>query len=95
MIMRYPGNDLVGPVVTTGVSAGSSVIDSIDVPVLVITGDHDLGSRTQAANDLAEQLTRAERAVIQAAGHLPNLDNSKDYNTVVRTFLERFAVPLR
>lgn len=95
MIMRYPGNDLVEPVVTGSVPAGSSLIGSIDMPVLVITGDHDLASRTQAANDLAKQSRNAERAVIQAAGHLPNLDNPTAYNAVVRRFLERFAVPLR
>jgi pimeloyl-ACP methyl ester carboxylesterase len=95
MIMRYPGNDLVEPVMSIGAPAGSAPVDSIDVPVLVLTGDHDLPSRTQAANSLAEQLTHAERAVIPAAGHLPNLDNPQVYSAVVRTFLERFAVPLR
>jgi pimeloyl-ACP methyl ester carboxylesterase len=95
MIMRYPGNDLMEPVVTIGAPAGAAPMGSIDVPVLVLTGDHDLPSRTQAANNLAEQLTHAERAVIRAAGHLPNLDNPQAYNAVVRTFLERFAIPLR
>jgi pimeloyl-ACP methyl ester carboxylesterase len=85
----------VAPVAATQVPTGSSMIGSIDAPVLVITGDHDMASRTRAAKILAGQLTGAERAVIQGAGHLPNLDNPKDYNAVVRTFLERFAVPLR
>jgi 3-oxoadipate enol-lactonase len=92
MIMRYPGNDLVEPVVTAGVPADSPLIGSMDIPVLVITGNHDLASRTQAANVLAERLPNAERAVIPDAGHLPNLDNPKIYNAVVRSFLERHAV---
>jgi 3-oxoadipate enol-lactonase len=95
MIMRYPGNDLVEPVMSIGAPASAVPMSSIDAPVLVLTGDHDLPSRTQAANNLAEQLTHAERAVISAAGHLPNLDNPQVYSAVVRTFLERFAVPLR
>jgi pimeloyl-ACP methyl ester carboxylesterase len=100
MILRYPGNDLKEPVTTIGAHAdvaptGAAPIRSIEVPVLVLTGDHDLPSRTQAANSLAAQLTHAERAVIPAAGHLPNLDNPKLYNAVVRTFLERFSIPLR
>jgi pimeloyl-ACP methyl ester carboxylesterase len=100
MIMRYPGNDLAEPVATIAAHANVAPTDaapirSIDVPVLVLTGDHDLPRRTQAANSLAEQLTHAERAVIPAAGHLPNLDNPKVYSAVVRAFLERFAVPLR
>jgi pimeloyl-ACP methyl ester carboxylesterase len=61
--------------------------------VLVITGDHDLPSRIQAADDLAQQRPGTARAVIQAAGHLANLDNANDYNAAVRTFLERHAAP--
>lgn len=95
MIMRYPGNDLAEPVVTNAAPAAAAPLASIGAPVLVLTGDHDLASRTQAANDLAAQFTHAERAVIPAAGHLPNLDNPKVYSAVVRAFLERFAVPLR
>jgi 3-oxoadipate enol-lactonase len=95
MLTRYPGNDLVEPVVSVGAPAGSGPIGSIGAPALVLTGEEDLASRTQAADSLAEQLTHAGRAVIPAAGHLPNLDNPKVYNAVIRAFLERFAVPFR
>jgi len=92
MILRYPGFDLMEPDVSAEVSADSSLLHCIDVPALVITGDQELASRTQAANDLAGKLNNAERAVIPASGHLPNLDNPQIYNTVVRRFLERRAV---
>lgn len=94
MIARYPGNDLREPAVTAAAAVVSPSIDSVDAPVLVLTGDQDLASRTQAANTLAGLLNKAERAVIPAAGHLPNLDNPKAYNDVVRAFLARHAVPL-
>jgi 3-oxoadipate enol-lactonase len=94
MIMRYPGNDLVEPAVTDDAPVKSPSIDPIDVPVLVITGAQDLASRTQAADHLAGLLSNATRAVIPAAGHLPNLDNPNVYNTAMRTFLEQYAVPL-
>jgi pimeloyl-ACP methyl ester carboxylesterase len=94
MIMRYPGNDLVEPFATVDAAAGLPLSDSLDVPVLVITGDQDLASRTRAANHLAERLSKAARAVIPAAGHLPNLDNPSVYNAVVRAFLELHADPL-
>ena len=93
MIMRYPGNDLVEPVAAAE-APRSPLIDPIDIPVLVITGDQDLASRTQAADHLAGRLSKATRAVIPAAGHLPNMDNPNAYNTVMRTFLEQHAVPL-
>jgi pimeloyl-ACP methyl ester carboxylesterase len=95
MLLRYPGNDLREPVEAAGVTESSASLGSLDVPLLVITGDHELPSRTQAANDLAAQFTRGTRAVIPDAGHLPNLDNPKAYNAVVRDFLERHAAALR
>jgi pimeloyl-ACP methyl ester carboxylesterase len=61
----------------------------------VITGDHELATRTQAADALARQLPGAARAVIRNAGHLPNLDNPNDYNATVRAFLEHHATSLR
>jgi 3-oxoadipate enol-lactonase len=94
MITRYPGNDLVEPAATVDSSVGLPPNDSIDIPVLVITRDKDLASRTQAADHLAGRLRKATRAVIPAAGHLPNMDNPNVYNTVMRTFLEQHAVPL-
>jgi len=92
MIMRYPGNDLMESSVTSGASEGAAPIDSIAARALVITGDHDLASRTRAANTLAGQLPGAARALIPAAGHLPNLDNPEAYNAVVRAFLTRHAL---
>jgi pimeloyl-ACP methyl ester carboxylesterase len=92
MIMRYPGNDLVEPVAAAE-APGFPLTDAIDIPILVITGDQDLASRTQAADHLAGRLRKATRAVIPAAGHLPNMDNPNVYNTVMRKFLEQHAVP--
>ena len=93
MIMRYPGNDLMGPVATDE-TPGLPLIDPIDIPVLVITGDQDLASRTQAADHLAGRLSKATRVVIPDAGHLPNMDNPHVYNIVMRKFIEQHAVPL-
>jgi pimeloyl-ACP methyl ester carboxylesterase len=92
MIQRYPGNDLMESSVDDDAIASSAPIDSISAPALVITGDHELATRTQAADALAEQLPGAARAVIRNAGHLPNLDNANDYNATVRAFLEQHAI---
>jgi len=91
MIARYPANDLVDSAVDDAMP-GPQDIAAIRAPVLVITGQHDLSSRTAAADALVRRLPRAQRAVIPAAGHLTNLDNPQHYNAVVRAFLERHAV---
>lgn len=95
MIMRYPGNDLVDPAVTADLPPSAAAIDAMPVPMLVITGEHEVARRTRAANDVAARSPGAKRAVIRAAGHLPNLDNSIEYNAVLRAFLQRHASPFR
>jgi 3-oxoadipate enol-lactonase len=90
MIARYSANDLTG---YPGEDAVASPKDmsNIRAPLLVITGQHDVPSRTAAADALIHRLRGAQRAVIPAAGHLANLDNSQHDNAVVREFLERHA----
>jgi 3-oxoadipate enol-lactonase len=95
MIVRYPGNDLADPAVNEDPPPGASANDAIDVPMLVITGGRETAQRTRAANALAARTPGAKRAVIHAAGHLPNLDNSIEYNAVLRAFLQRHASPFR
>ena len=94
MIARYPANDLLEAPATGGAAPAQARFENLHTPVLVITGEFDLPSRTEAADVLACRLPQAQRAVIPAAGHLANLDNPQHYNAVVRRFLERHAVAL-
>jgi 3-oxoadipate enol-lactonase len=94
MIARYPANDLRESPAAGGAAPAQGHLENLRTPVLVITGEHDLPSRTRAADVLASRLPEAQRAVIPAAGHLANLDNPQHYNAVVREFLERHAVAL-
>ena len=94
MISRYPGNDLEDRGVSFDLPSGAEASTVPDVPTLVITGEYEMARRTQAANDLAARSPAAMRAVIPGAGHLSNLDNSIEYNAVLRAFLRRHASPL-
>jgi 3-oxoadipate enol-lactonase len=93
MIARYPGRDLV----QEPASVNSSIEDhwdvaalaSVRIPFLVISGEHDLSGRHRAADELAKLLPFAERTLIAGAGHLPNLDQPRQYNAVLKAFLER------
>ena len=91
ILERYPGHDLADPALLPSAAAGSSWVGSLAAPTLIITGDHDLAERIEAANVLARRLPRAERATIPDAGHLPNLDNPLAYTEVLRAFLDRHA----
>lgn len=86
---RYPGKDLLEGAPEAGPTDERVRPEAIATPTLVITGEHDLPKRVQAADVLARRLPAAERAVISGAGHLSNLDNPVAYHNRVRAFLRR------
>jgi pimeloyl-ACP methyl ester carboxylesterase len=95
MIARYPGADLLAAPPAVAALPAPPALESLQIPVLVLYGAHDSRSRAAAARALAARLPDAESAVINAAGHMPNLDNPHDYNAKVRAFLARHtALPL-
>lgn len=92
MIARYSGGDLLRDSPARESRWRRATLASLRTPVLVLTGEHDLPDRVQAADQLAGKLPAAERAVIASARHISNLDNPPAYNAVLRAFLERHAV---
>jgi pimeloyl-ACP methyl ester carboxylesterase len=69
----------------------SHVIDglpSIEVPTLVVVGDED-EPFLKGSHYMASKIPNATIAVIQGSGHAPPVSHSDEFNTVLRTFLER------
>jgi pimeloyl-[acyl-carrier protein] methyl ester esterase len=93
MVNRYPGHDLLADDTERGFSAGD--LSQLDLPILIINGEHDSDARIGAGTDLARALPDARLAVIPAAGHLSNLDNPGAYNAVLGEFLSSEYVPCR
>jgi pimeloyl-ACP methyl ester carboxylesterase len=88
---RYPGADLLVP-------AAAASLDPVDLATvraatLIINGEEDTERRRAMGAALCAALPDAERAVIQGAGHLPNLDNPRDYNEAVARFVARHTAP--
>ena len=93
MVNRYPGRDLLAQ--DTDRVCGVGDLSRLDLPVLIINGEHDSDARIGVGADLARTLTDARLAVIPAAGHLSNLDNPGAYNAVLGEFLSSECVPCR
>jgi pimeloyl-ACP methyl ester carboxylesterase len=69
----------------------SHVIDglpSITAPTLVVVGDRD-EPFLKGSHYMASKIPNATIAVIQGSGHAPPVSHSDEFNTVLRTFLER------
>jgi 3-oxoadipate enol-lactonase len=60
---------------------------AIRVPTLVIVGDQDSITPLQLSNELADVILYARLQVIAGAGHLTNLENPDEFNTIVDHFI--------
>jgi len=59
----------------------------LDIPALVLAGTADPWSTQAVTDEIAASLRRPERAVIDGAGHLPNLEAETEFNDTLLTFL--------
>jgi 3-oxoadipate enol-lactonase len=64
---------------------------SLDLPALVLVGEHDLLFPPEQSQILAEALPQATYRVIPGAGHFPPLQAPEAVRRLVVTFLERCA----
>ncbi|WP_406729541.1 alpha/beta fold hydrolase [Streptomyces sp. GD-15H] len=65
----------------------TGMLDQIAVPTLVVVGRDDSFTTVQDAELLQQQIPNATLAVIDGAGHLPNLERAGDFNEVLAGFL--------
>jgi pimeloyl-ACP methyl ester carboxylesterase len=79
ILARYRASDLETPAALPPVT--------LQVPTLVISGALDLQTRLRAADKLAKCLPGSQRALVPEAGHMPNLDNPRAYNALLRQFV--------
>jgi pimeloyl-ACP methyl ester carboxylesterase len=86
---RYQGLDLLDPAAAEPPALDARALGRLPVPVLIVNGERDPDDRLAAASWLAGKLPRAERACVAGAGHLPNLDNPREYAEALRKFLQR------
>jgi 3-oxoadipate enol-lactonase len=93
MVGRYPGQDLLGD--ETAQLPGIGSLQHLDLPILILNGEHDTTARIGAGVELARALPHAQLAIIPGAGHLSNLDNPVAYNQALDQFLTASHRPHR
>jgi 3-oxoadipate enol-lactonase len=86
MLERYRAEDLLE---TDAQGLPPLRDEAIRAPALIISGALDLESRVRAADALARCFPASERAIVPEAGHMPNLDNPRVYNDLLRQFMGR------
>jgi 2-succinyl-6-hydroxy-2,4-cyclohexadiene-1-carboxylate synthase len=78
-------------------TAGQGVLEpvwhdllSLNLPVLAIAGDRDEGY-VRAARRIAETAPRARAAIVEEAGHAPQLQQPEEVARLITSFLEELA----
>jgi pimeloyl-ACP methyl ester carboxylesterase len=66
-------------------------LETITVPTLVITGEHDTLIPPEATKPLADGIANARYEVIEGAGHLTNLQAPEEFNALLERHVERVA----
>jgi len=62
-------------------------LDGVDVPVLVVVGEHDGPAPPAVAQEMASRLRDARLVIVPRAGHLTNLEDSERFTAELRAFL--------
>ncbi len=70
----------------------TSLLASIDVPVLVSCGERDTIAPLILSQTIASRIPGAELAAVPEAGHVANADNPAFFNDMLERFLRRLAV---
>lgn len=66
----------------------TEVLGDVTVPVLVMGGSSDRITIPAASHYLAEHLPKAELKMFDRCGHMPMLERHREFNEVVRSFLD-------
>jgi pimeloyl-ACP methyl ester carboxylesterase len=66
----------------------SPLLPQINVPTLIVVGSLDEFTPVADAEFMRDRLPNSKMAVIEGAGHMPNLENPAEFNRIVEEFLK-------
>jgi pimeloyl-ACP methyl ester carboxylesterase len=65
-------------------------LNDLEVPVLIVVGEHDTPYILAAADYMVERIPSAQKVIIEDAAHLPNMDHPNEFQAHVTNFLAGF-----
>jgi pimeloyl-ACP methyl ester carboxylesterase len=64
-------------------------LSKIQVPTLIVVGEEDFFTPEPIARLMSDAIPGAELAIIQGAGHLPNMEKPEEFNKILSSFLRK------
>lgn len=62
-------------------------LESVKCPTLIVTGAYDHSEVLRAANEMAERIPNARKALIESAGHVPSYEQPDAFTKLLLDFL--------
>ncbi|MBS2020661.1 MAG: alpha/beta fold hydrolase [Deltaproteobacteria bacterium] len=88
IVLDYGGGHWTGKVIAKWSNPDPiPALKKLEIPALVVSGEMDIPSFIQMAEAYARALPRARREIVQAAGHLPNIEQPDQFNAILLEFL--------
>lgn len=69
----------------------TELLTTVDVPALVVVGEHDAIATVDEMRGIAEGMPRAEFAIIPGTGHMPPMEAPAEFNQLLGAFLRRLS----
>ena len=69
----------------------SNVLNSLDIPTLVLAASHDLITPVTVMESMAASIPQSEFKVIENAGHLAPMENPRDWNAAFLLFATKLS----
>jgi pimeloyl-ACP methyl ester carboxylesterase len=63
-------------------------LNELQIPVLAIVGDQDTPYIQAAGDYMLEKIPSVQKAVIEDAAHLPNMEHPEEFQRIVTKFLD-------
>lgn len=64
------------------------LLSDLPIPALVVVGDQDEFTPVDVARDMHDRIPQATLAIIEGAGHMPNLERTEEFNAALRFYLD-------
>jgi 3-oxoadipate enol-lactonase len=66
-------------------------LGQVQVPCLVMAGEHDLVNPLRVADELAQRLPNARMTVLAGVGHMPHVEDQTNFRLEIERFLDRWT----
>mgnify|MGYP002623556851 CR=1 FL=1 len=91
IILRTSGESIAAAALGMAARPDSTeLLSEIDLPALLIVGEHDELSRPDEMEQMAALMPNARFSIVPSAGHMAPMENPGHVNRLIREFLERF-----